>query len=290
MPSVSSLHKVVSLTSAGSDLHLHHAYSRQLSRVVSYAQMKEANAIPDDSFKLLIVGDTGIGKTQLWHAYVDHHKTNHDKEEDEEESHIIMIDDKVSGKYIQLALWDTVGGEVADRLRPLSYSNADIVILAYNVNDRISFENIRKKWAREAKHFASKSQKLLLGTQADYNNNNSANTRITEEEANEMAERIGAFSHLQCSVNDKINITKIMDVILDQLLQDGYNRDTLGVPLPTDMSKLLEQKLEKLTAQDHNEIDSKLHTNQTKSVPKKKRQGHSNIKKKIKQKDSCIIA
>ncbi|SMN19319.1 similar to Saccharomyces cerevisiae YKR055W RHO4 Non-essential small GTPase of the Rho/Rac subfamily of Ras-like proteins, likely to be involved in the establishment of cell polarity [Maudiozyma saulgeensis] len=290
MPTVSSLHKVVSFTSVGSDLQLHHAYSRQLSRVVSYAQMKEANAIPDHSFKLLMVGDSGIGKTQLWHAYIDPQKTrNEDEEEDSQESHVIMIDDKKSGKHIQLALWDSAGGEIADRLRPLSYSNADIVILAYNVNDRISFDNIKKKWNREAKHFAPRSQKLLVGTQADFNN--SLTTKITKEEGDEMAKRVGAFYHLQCSVNDNINITNIINVILDQLLGDGHNRNTINGSPVTDMSTLLQQKLEKLTSQEKIEIDSNLQVNQSKSGPKKKKkQGKLIINKKTKNKDSCIIA
>ena len=307
MPSVSDLHevisfsstdqgsnlqKVMSLTSADPDLNLHHAYSRDLSRVVSYAQMKEANAIPDVSFKILMVGDPGIGKTKLWHTYIDPQKKKSqdddgdEEEEHSDENHVITINDE-SGKTVQLALWDTINSESADRMRPLSYSNSDIVILAYSSNDRASFNNIRKKWIREVKHFAPKSHRLLLGTKMDMKD--TTEDHITDEEIDEMSKRIGAFDHLTCSANENLNITELLNIILDKLLQDGTIRSK-----KYNQPDLLKTQLEMLKkTQSTNTIDSNLNTS-TKllEVPKKKKKKRnmSSISKDIKPKESCIIA
>ena len=280
-----NLHKITSLMSADPDLNLHHAYSRNLSRVVSYAQMKEANAIPDESFKVLMVGDPGIGKTTLWHSYIDQ-KKKAGEEEDPDENHVITIDDE-SGKTVQLALWDTINSESADRMRPLSYSNSDIVILAYSIDDRASFNNIRKKWIREVKHFAPKSKRLLLGTKLD--KKNSVEDEITTEEIEEMTQRIGAFDHLGCSADDNINVTELLNIILDKLLQDGTVRSK-----KYNQSDVLKTKLEMLKkSQSNNNIDSNLNTStRVLEVPKKKKKKKRNIpniSKEIKHKDACII-
>ncbi|KAG0666815.1 hypothetical protein C6P45_000187 [Maudiozyma exigua] len=292
----SNLHRVLSLTSADHNLSLHHAYSRDLSRVVSYAQMKEANAIPDVSFKILMVGDPGIGKTKLWHTYIDPQKKLQDSDSDDNdvvddeekyasENHVITIDDE-SGKTVQLALWDTINSESADRMRPLSYSNSDIVILAYSSNDRASFNNIRKKWMREVKHFAPKSHRLLLGTKMDIKD--TIQDIITDEEIDEMSKRIGAFDYLTCSANENLNITELLNIILDKLLQDGTIRSK-----KYNQPDLLKTKLEMLKkTQSANTIGSNLNTSaKLLEVPKKKKKKRniSGISKDIKPKESCII-
>ena len=52
----------------------------------------------------------------------------------------------LTGKPINLGLWDTAGQEDYDRLRPLSYPQTDVFLLCYAVSSPSSFENIKNKW------------------------------------------------------------------------------------------------------------------------------------------------
>ena len=47
---------------------------------------------------------------------------------------------------IELGLWDTAGQEEYDRLRPLSYANANVFLVCFSVVNPVSFENVSAKW------------------------------------------------------------------------------------------------------------------------------------------------
>jgi small GTP-binding protein len=50
---------------------------------------------------------------------------------------------------IALDFWDTAGQEEYDRLRPLSYTAVDVVLLCFSIVDPVSYQNIRRKWYNE---------------------------------------------------------------------------------------------------------------------------------------------
>jgi len=55
----------------------------------------------------------------------------------------------VDNKNICLGLWDTAGQDEYERLRPLSYQNADIFIICLSVDHKPSLENATQKWYTE---------------------------------------------------------------------------------------------------------------------------------------------
>lgn len=56
-----------------------------------------------------------------------------------------VTDCRIDGKNIQLALWDTAGQEDYDRLRPLAYSKANVILIGFSVDSTDSFENATHK-------------------------------------------------------------------------------------------------------------------------------------------------
>ena len=44
---------------------------------------------------------------------------------------------EVEGRSVELALWDTAGQEEFDRLRPLSYPDTDVVLIAFAVDSQV---------------------------------------------------------------------------------------------------------------------------------------------------------
>jgi Ras family protein A len=51
----------------------------------------------------------------------------------------------VGSKQVELSLWDTAGQEDYDRLRPLSYPDTDVILLAFSICNLDSFVNIVEK-------------------------------------------------------------------------------------------------------------------------------------------------
>ena len=60
-----------------------------------------------------------------------------------------VTDCRIDGKPVQLALWDTAGQEEYERLRPLSYNNSHVILIAFSLDTPDSLDNARSKWVVE---------------------------------------------------------------------------------------------------------------------------------------------
>ncbi len=71
------------------------------------------------------------------------------------------------GKPIKFIPFDTPGQEDYDRLRPLSYSDTDVLLVCFSLVSHASFENVRAKWFPEVRHHCPNVPIILVGTQLD---------------------------------------------------------------------------------------------------------------------------
>ena len=154
--------------------------------------------------KCVIVGDGAVGKTCLLISYTtnafpeDYIPTVFDNY-----SANVMVD----GKPINLGLWDTAGQEDYDRLRPLSYPQTDVFLVAFSLLSRASFENTKQKWYPELKHHCPGVPIICVGTKLDLRSDANTvaklreknQTPISTEEGMDMAKQIGAVKYLECS-------------------------------------------------------------------------------------------
>lgn len=56
-----------------------------------------------------------------------------------------MADVELDGKTVELTLWDTAGQEEYDRLRPLSYPDANVILICFAIDRPDSLENVREQ-------------------------------------------------------------------------------------------------------------------------------------------------
>lgn len=56
-----------------------------------------------------------------------------------------VTDCRVDGKSVQLALWDTAGQEDYERLRPLAYSKAHVLLIGFSIESPDSLDNVKHK-------------------------------------------------------------------------------------------------------------------------------------------------
>ncbi|KAL6042523.1 GTP-binding protein ypt1 [Balamuthia mandrillaris] len=119
----------------------------------------------DHLFKILMVGDSGVGKSSLLLRFT---------EDTFSENFIstIGVDFKIrtvnlEGKTVKMQIWDTAGQERFRTITSSYYRGAHGVILVYDVTDQVSFNNARQ-WLTEIERYAcGQVVKLLVGNKSD---------------------------------------------------------------------------------------------------------------------------
>jgi len=120
----------------------------------------------DYLYKILVIGDQGVGKTSLILRYSDGTFPTG-------VGHSIGVDFKIrtiklNGKVVKLQMWDTAGQEQFRTLSLSYYRGANGIILAYAINDLESFENIDRQWRLEVDRYAGDScAKVIVGCKTD---------------------------------------------------------------------------------------------------------------------------
>lgn len=153
--------------------------------------------------KLVIVGDGACGKTSLLCVFA-MGEFPQEYEPTIFENYVAEI--RLDGKAVQLALWDTAGQEEYERLRPLSYSQAHVILIAFAIDTPDSLENVQVKWMEEVRQICGPSVPVLLvGCKKDLREDALAKGRpiqgqfVERQQAKQIAAQIGARSYFECS-------------------------------------------------------------------------------------------
>eukprot|EP01066_Platyproteum_vivax_P001754 Platyproteum_vivax@DN12212_c0_g1_i1.p1 len=175
----------------------------------------------DHLFKLVLIGDSGVGKSCLLLRFADDTFT---------ESYIttigvdfrfrtIVVDEKV----IKLQIWDTAGQERFRTITSAYYRGADGIIIIYDVSNKESFAHI-DEWLGEVNRFANENTcKVLVGNKCDLKDERA----VTLEEAEAKAKELG-MEHVEASARMSINVEDAFTTIARDLLKLRPNNQTPG--------------------------------------------------------------
>nr|CAD7425776.1 unnamed protein product [Timema monikensis] len=118
----------------------------------------------DHLFKLLIIGDSGVGKSSLLLRFADNTFSG---------SYIttIGVDFKirtvdVDGERVKLQIWDTAGQERFRTITSTYYRGTHGVIVVYDVTSGDSFANV-KRWLHEIEQNCDVVNRILVGNKND---------------------------------------------------------------------------------------------------------------------------
>ena len=111
--------------------------------------------------------------------------------------------------------------------RPLSYPDTDVILLCFSLENPDSFDNIQEKWIPEVKHYCPNVPIVLVGTKKDLRHGNYIHDdrtkkkykHIQTEDGLALADRIKAFSYIECSAKTRDGVREVFDSATKAALQ-----------------------------------------------------------------------
>jgi small GTP-binding protein len=165
--------------------------------------------LPDDflqydlSFKIIVIGDSGVGKSCLTNRAT----TNlfEDTYNATVGFEFLSFNVKIDEKVIKLQIWDTCGQELYRSLITNFYRNSSLAIIVYAINSKDSFEDI-EMWLRELRTHSNPDAKVfLIGNKLDLENER----KITKEQGETFAKNNKLNLFIEASAKTGFNSKKI---------------------------------------------------------------------------------
>jgi len=153
----------------------------------------------DYLYKLLIIGDSGVGKSCLLLRFADDIFTDSFISTIGVDFKIKTVD--IDGCKIKLQIWDTAGQERFRTITSSYYRGAHGIIVVYDVTEQKSFTNVMK-WLKEIDTFAGPQvQKLLVGNKCDMESSRTVSAETGKEMANKLE-----IPFVETSAKDSLNV------------------------------------------------------------------------------------
>ena len=166
----------------------------------------------DHIFKVLIIGDSSVGKSNILLRFSDN--IFHDTFLPTIGVDFKIRNVKMGDQTIKLNIWDTAGQERFKTITSTYYKGAHGIILAYDITDRESFNNVNNWLAEVKKHAGAQVIKLLVGNKCDLENERV----VTAKEGKEFADSLG-ISFMETSAKQRINIDESFMTLTKQIYE-----------------------------------------------------------------------
>ena len=164
-------------------------------------------------YKIIIIGDSGVGKSNILGRYL-HNKFKHDTKS------TVGVEFgskqlKVGGVNIKLQIWDTAGEERYRAITSAYYKGSKGCFIVYDITSEVSFENV-EKWYEEILKSAEKEiSVILIGNKCDLENERKVSIEMGQNKA----------KNLNCPFfeTSALNNTNIMTAF-QSISENIYNR------------------------------------------------------------------
>lgn len=164
----------------------------------------------DYLFKVVLIGDSGVGKSNLLSRFTRNEFSLESKSTIGVEFATRSIN--VDGKLIKAQIWDTAGQERYRAITSAYYRGAVGALLVYDITRHVTFENV-ERWLKELKdHTDSNIVVMLVGNKSDLRHLRAVST----EDGQAFSEKEGLY-FMETSALESTNVENAFKQILTQI-------------------------------------------------------------------------
>ena len=165
----------------------------------------------DLSFKIILVGDQGVGKSCL--AIKASRNYFEDFYSPTVGFEFVSFNVKVEDKIIKLQIWDTCGQEVYRSLISSFFRSASLAVIVYSIDTEDSFNNI-EKWLNDIKTQSNPDIKIfLIGNKADLEDKR----RLTKEQGEQLCRDHKLAYFMETSAKTGFNVQNVFIQVAKEL-------------------------------------------------------------------------
>ncbi|XP_028762389.1 ras-related protein RABA5c isoform X1 [Neltuma alba] len=161
-------------------------------------------------FKIVIIGDSAVGKSNLLSRYARNEFNMHSKATIGVEFQTQSME--IDGKEVKAQIWDTAGQERFRAVTSAYYRGAVGALIVYDISRRTTFDSVGR-WLDELKtHCDTTVAWMLVGNKCDLDNIRS----VSVEEGKSLAEAEGLF-FMETSALDSTNVKTAFEMVIREI-------------------------------------------------------------------------
>ena len=212
---------------------------------ITIEETESGNQKESYKFKVVVVGDSGVGKTNLIKRFV----SNEFKSDSKATVGVEFLSKNfiINGEIFKIEIWDTAGQERYKSITTAYYKGAKGAMIVYDVTNQTSFDNV-DKWYNEIKDKAAKNINLIMIG----NKNDLVDKKIINSDSSTEKAKSFGIAIMETSALDASNVKEAFYLILQEMyksvksmINNTEKKDNVegsGVQLNTDEKKKKKKK------------------------------------------------
>lgn len=174
-------------------------------------------ALPQAEFKVVMLGDTNVGKTSLVLRFAEGYYRDEGRSATVGAFFITKRLQTSNGITCKVQIWDTAGQAQFRKMAPMYYKNAAAAIVCYDVSNPKSF-TVMKEWLNELREKATGEMALAIAaTKSDLADELSMAEIVPASEAKDFAAEVGAI-FVDTSARNNSNVNLLFQRISERVL------------------------------------------------------------------------
>ena len=173
-------------------------------------------------FKLVLIGDSGVGKTNILSRYISNEFSLASQPTVGVEFGSKII--KKLDKSIKLQIWDTAGQERYKSITNAYYKGSKGAFVVYDISRKSTFENV-DKWINELKENATEDVHIMLvGNKTDLEDKREVQTEDVAKKAEQYNVAFCETSALKGN-----NIEKAFDTLIEEITKVAVSQKLVEI-------------------------------------------------------------
>ena len=192
--------------------------------------MEEEESSYELLYKVIIIGDTAVGKSNILSRYVKDEFSSNSKSTVGVELGIKFL--KIKNTKTKIQIWDTAGQERYRAITSSYFKGSNGCFIVYDITNEASFNNIENWYEQIQKETSKDIPILLVGNKCDLEDER----KVPIEKGKEKAQNLNC-AFFETSALKKINIDKIFEELVNNIYEKtggNKNDDDINVELVKD--------------------------------------------------------